>query len=355
MPKSRALAENEQRWLAEIEVVSGLKPWAEAELTDRFGRAVRPRDKDKPEELFFRYQGESLAPLLTLAKATNVYLLEHYAIPRPLALLGDQNFRRLLAQIETARALHPPGTFRTFRISAAGDNSPAFTRIKDAISDSTGLILHDEEADLVLRIRKSDWQHDGWDVLVRLTPRPLATRRWRVCDRPGALNAVIASAMIAMTDPHPADRFLNPLCGSGTLLIERLAAGPAQAAGGCDIDPEALRCAGQNLTAASHDADLFPMDAAALDLPDACIDVLCADLPWGQLVGSHEDNQTLYPRVLAEAARITAPGGRAAFITHEIRLMERVLAEQADRWRIRDTVRVFQGGLHPRIYLLDRL
>ena len=79
-----------------------------------------------------------------------------------------------------------------------------------------------------------------------------------------------------------------------------------------------------------------------------------ADLPWGQLLGSHEDNLKLYPLVLAEAARVAAPGARAVFITHEIRLMERTLRDFADRWTTQKEVRVFQGGLHPRIYLLAR-
>lgn len=354
MPKSKSRPDTENRWLCEAEVIAGLKSYAEAELEARFGRAVRIRAKDRAEELPFRFQGESLASLLTLQKPIAIYLLAHYDIPRPLALLGHQHFQRLLAQIDEVRALHPPGTFRTFRISAAGAGSPAFRRIKDEIGAAAGLVLHEEEADLVLRVRPAEGGAGGWEVLIRLTPRPLAARAWRVCDRLGALNAPIASAMATMTDPTAADRCLNLMCGSGTLLVERLALGPAAAVGGCDTDPEALRCAGRNLAAAGLEADLFAMNATALDLPDACIDVILADLPWGQLVGSHEANRTLYPQVLAEAARIAASGARAVFITHEIRLMETVLADMADRWHLHEAVRVFQGGLHPRIYRLER-
>ena len=90
------------------------------------------------------------------------------------------------------------------------------------------------------------------------------------------------------------------------------------------------------------------MDATKLKLPDASIDVLCADLPWGQLPGSHETNATLYPQVLAEAGRVAAPQARAIFITHEIRLMERVLRDCAALWTLQQEVKVFQGGLHPR-------
>jgi 23S rRNA G2445 N2-methylase RlmL len=146
------------------------------------------------------------------------------------------------------------------------------------------------------------------------------------------------------------------MCGSGTLLIERLRCSPAEVIGGCDTDLVALRCAADNLSAAglTHVADLFEMDVTRLDLPDACIDVICADLPWGQLVGSHDDNLYLYPKVIAEAGRIASPGARAVFITHEIRLMEQVLRDCADLWALKQEVMVFQGGLHPRIYVLER-
>ena len=127
--------------------------------------------------------------------------------------------------------------------------------------------------------------------------------------------------------------------------------------GGCDTDRIALRCATDNLVAGgfAQDAELFEMDATKLDLPDACIDMVCADLPWGQLVGSHEANLKLYPKVLAEAGRIAAPGARTVFITHEIRLMETVLRDYADTWEVQQEAKVFQGGLHPRIYHLKRV
>ena len=47
-----------------------------------------------------------------------------------------------------------------------------------------------------------------------------------------------------------------------------------------------------------------------LPFPENSFDVITADLPWGQLIGSHQENEWLYPAVLAEAARVIAQGGR---------------------------------------------
>lgn len=343
------------RYLCEAEVVTGLKDTAAAELVKKFGDSVQLLEKAKAEEIPFGYDGD-LPPLDSLNMTLAVYLVQHYAIPRPQALLGHQHFTQLVKLISTIRSMHPAGTFRTFRISAAGSESSVFQRIRDEIARATGLTYDEDEAHLLLRVRKADIHRDGWEVLLRLTPRPLSARDWRVCNLEGALNATIASAMIEMTAPRPDDRVFNLMCGSGTLLIERLRRAPAAVVGGCDTDLIALRCATDNLITArfAQEAELFEMDATRLDLPDACIDMICADLPWGQLVGSHEDNVYLYPKVLAEAGRIAAPGARAVFITHEIRLMEAVLRDCADVWALQQEVMVFQGGLHPRIYLLER-
>jgi 23S rRNA G2445 N2-methylase RlmL len=78
-----------------------------------------------------------------------------------------------------------------------------------------------------------------------------------------------------------------------------------------------------------------------------------ADLPFGHLVGSHATNLTLYPALLAEAARVTRPGGRAVLISHEVRLMERSLAE-LPVWCVEQQLRVNLRGLYPRIFVLRR-
>jgi 23S rRNA G2445 N2-methylase RlmL len=190
-----------------------------------------------------------------------------------------------------------------------------------------------------------------------LCTRPLATRRWRVHNLPGALNATVAHAMMRLTKPRPADRVLNLACGSGTLLIERLMLGPAQWVLGCDTDRLALDAARENLAAAGYAgrAQLELWDATSLPLPVGSVDVICADLPFGQLVGSHRSNEALYPQLLAEAARVATAGARMVLITHEVRLLESIAADASAGWNIVDRLRVRTGGMTPRIYLLRQV
>jgi 23S rRNA G2445 N2-methylase RlmL len=165
--------------------------------------------------------------------------------------------------------------------------------------------------------------------------------------------------MVRLTHPHPDDFVLNLVCGSATLLIERLQHAPARIALGCDTNVEVLICARENIEASGNIAiRLEQWDAGALPLPDACVDTVLADLPFGQLVGSHQQNQVLYPRILREAMRVTIAGGLFTAITQDIRLWEHLVADHAAEWTLESVLPIklpFGGGhLRPRIYLLRR-
>ena len=193
-------------------------------------------------------------------------------------------------------------------------------------------------------------------MLVRTTARPLSSRPWRVCNLAGGLNATLAAAVIELVGISPEDRFFNAMCGSGTLLIERRLSGRAARLVGCDVSGEALACADKNVRAGRlADIELVRADATASPFDDASFDVIVADVPWGDAVGTHEGNAALYPAFLEEAARLAAPGARLAVLTHEIRLFERVLGEFGKVWRLEETVRVFHGGHYPRVYVFVRV
>jgi len=339
----------------EAEILPGLKPFAQAELQGQLGKNATLLPTKRTDQIHFHYQG-NLKNLLQLRKVVAIYLLQHFAIPRPRALLGHQNLQSIIALINLILAMYPRSVFRTFRFSAAGKNSSVFTRLKDEIQAHTTLEYTETEAELFIRIRPGRSKRDGWEVLIRISPRPLSVRPWRVSNMSGALNATIAAAMIELTAPKSRDRFLNLMSGSGTLLIERLARCPAQIVVGGELSSGALAKARQNIRSAnlSHRILLTNLDVSHPPFLEAQFDVICADLPWGQLVGSHMQNADLYPKVLIKTAYLAAPQARFVLLTHQIKLFERVLQDHTDLWQIQKRVQVYQGGLHPKIYLLQR-
>jgi tRNA (guanine6-N2)-methyltransferase len=340
--------------LFEAEILEGLKPFAMNELQSKFGKDIDIQKSDETAILFY-YRGD-FARLLDLRTVVALYDMGHFAIPRPKALLGHETLEDLVYFLHLTLDRYPKDTFKTFRFSAAGKESSTFERLRQVIAQETGLTYHESEGDLFVRFRPSQIEETGWDVMVRITPRPLATRAWRVCDMKGALNGTIAASMIALTEPQRGEVFLNLMSGSGTLLIERADRHYAKAIIGIDHDENMLKCATQNIEAAklSQPIAIQKMDATHTEFEDKSFDSLVVDLPWGQSIGAHEHNQKLYPEVLHEAARIAKPKAHFVVLTHEITLFEALLPDYERFWKLRRTVKVFQGGLHPRIYVLER-
>jgi 23S rRNA G2445 N2-methylase RlmL len=266
-----------------------------------------------------------------------------FDVGRPRTLLSPEHVARVAAHVKAL-----PSKFASFRLSAAGADSPELVRFRDAVAKATGLIDDPDDGELLVRLRKAD--SGGWELLLRLTPRPLSTRAWRTERYEGGLNATIAAAIIQATDPSPEDRFVDLMCGSGTLLVERLAYPAAQVVG-YDISPAAIAVTKTHLRNAAirgAKVDLRTDDARHAT---GEFDAIVVNLPWGTSVGSHDENPALYRDVLAVAAGL---GPRLFVLTHEIKVFETTLAEQS-AWSLVEEHRFFQKGHWPRLSVLRQL
>ena len=176
---------------------------------------------------------------------------------------------------------------------------------------------------------------------------------------PGALNATVASVMASLVRPRPNEHVLNLCCGSGTLMIERLGLGAAGSVTGVDISADALDCADANMRAAGHRASvsLLQEDCINLSLPDASIDTITADLPFGMLQDGSGDIASLYRSALAESARVATRNGSLVVITTRRRAILSAIKE-ASHWNLANGIPVSiphrRGYIKPHIYLLRR-
>jgi tRNA (guanine6-N2)-methyltransferase len=340
----------------EAAVVEGLEAVAAQELHHRFSDQVSqfyPAGQ-YPGVIQFAFGG-SPHNLLNLKTILSLFWVMRFPAPRPRALLGHQALQMLLERTDEIRRFWPKSAFKTVYLAAAGAESQVMERIAAEIATHNGLTVTREEGDLLVRLRHPLDGSPGWEVALRMAPRPLSVRPWRVCDLKGALNAAVAHAMVQFTRPRSEDIFLNLGCGSGTLLIERALTSPLREGIGCDTDPVALDCARANITASKQGGriHLEAWDARSLPLRNASVDAIAADLPFGHDVGSHKENLALYPLLIKEAARVARPEARCVFLTHEIRLMNDLLENSSD-WKTKEVIQLSITGLHPKLYLLER-
>eukprot|EP01147_Barroeca_monosierra_P008871 gene8871-1222_t len=132
------------------------------------------------------------------------------------------------------------------------------------------------------------------------------------------LRGSAACALAMLADPHPGDIVLDPMCGKGALLFEACRMCPSNLLVGADISNSQLRIAEQNSisTRAQGMMVLLKADARSLPLPDAFVDVIICDLPFGKKFGSPRENKELYPRVIKECIRLLHPKrGRMVLLT----------------------------------------
>lgn len=336
---------------------AGLDTIVQNELRIRLGgqETILPLAKENAGLVQFTYYGKP-GRLLQLKTVLSLFYGTRFDVPRPLALMGDQNFRLLMARVDEVIQSWPKDTFHTLHLAAAGSDSTVMVRFADEIARLKGLTVVKGEGDLLVRVRKPLDGSQGWEVLLRMSPRPLSLRKWRVRDFEGGLNAALAHGMVLLTRPTPEDTFLNLTCGSGTLLVERALCGPVRQLIGSDGRADVLGYAAANLAAGgfSHRAELLQSGGWALPLADHSVNVLCADLPQGNDPISHEENLILYPRLLKEAARVAKPRARAVFLTYELRVMDLML-NLSQEWVLEDLLEITLNNLQPRIYCLRRV
>jgi tRNA (guanine6-N2)-methyltransferase len=352
----------------ELAVAPGLADLALNEVRALARRARLPalETTARDDAIAVAWPGEA-ADLHALRTVQSVARVWRFDVPRPKALLDNTAVRTLVDGLRTIVETARPARFEGLRLSAAGSGSTVMRRLAEALAAGVGLPLVDDAGDLVVRVRRGEG--GAWEVLVRTTPRPLSVRAWRVCDRPGGIDAALAAALVRLAGVRPGDRVANPMLGGGTLLIERALAGPAACLHGVDTDLEALACAERNAAAAGvgERMVLAPGDATlAIDPPAAAggdaadgaprrrYDLVLVDPPWGDAVGDHGDNAALYATLLRVAAAQTVTGGQLLLVTHEVRLAERLLGDHP-AWAVRHARRVWQGGHRPLCALLERL
>lgn len=162
------------------------------------------------------------------------------------------------------------------------------------------------------------WQV-GHELVVglRLTDNDSRQHDGREVEREAALRPSIAAAMVRLSRPEADDVFLDPMCGSGTILLERAVMGRYELLLGGDSDAGAVAATLANFGPRHQPRRIERWDARALPLEEASVTQLVCNLPWGRLIGEKAQIPALYRALMAEFSRVVVPGGRLVLLTSE--------------------------------------
>jgi tRNA (guanine6-N2)-methyltransferase len=177
---------------------------------------------------------------------------------------------------------------------------------------------------------------------LRLSDRTMRHRTYKHEHQKASLRPTVAAAMVRLAGARPGQMVLDPMCGAGTILAEQLAVGrpregPAVRVLGGDLDPGALRTTRANLHRLAE-VDLVRWDAGLLPLPDASIDRVISNPPFGKQLGEPEEIGPLYQRVVAELDRVLRPGGVVVLLVANFGALKE--AAKAVHWKAVRQLRV---------------
>jgi 23S rRNA G2445 N2-methylase RlmL len=161
---------------------------------------------------------------------------------------------------------------------------------------------------------------------IRLTDRTMRHRFNKSVELKAALRPSVAAAMIHLTQPEDDDIFLDPMCGSGTLLMERRFGGPYGQMIAGDIVRDHVWATRQNVEALRKepptDFSTLHTNAAQLPLATGSISKVATNLPFGKQIGSPKALKKLYPAFFRELERVLGENGRAVVLSSEYDLVK---------------------------------
>jgi 23S rRNA G2445 N2-methylase RlmL len=355
-------------------VLAGLEPVAASEIRAKVSdAAIQETWRGK---VLFR-SGQSVAHLLRLRTIDDLFvLIERF--PQGPHRMHLAELERAVARLDTDKALHvaawlPRGRPTVF-VNASRAGKQTYSRFEAADAALRGLLARNprwragtaEVHDLEFRLDVA-----GEEALfsLRLSPPGFRYRGEERAFTQAALRPPVAHALVWLSEPNPRDFFLDPFCGSGTILAERAAYAAREIAGG-DLSPEVLAVARANLARSPHPSPLpggeggsrslgsrsgeaawlMQWDARRLPFRGGTIDKIVSNPPFGHQVLAESEIGPLYERFASELARVLAPGGWAILLTDQAAALRRAAARAS--LHVEPLAAVSLKGLHPQIWRL---
>ncbi len=359
---TKRAAAGRQRYL--VTVVPGLEALARDEIERRLSavRDVEVRTGfDRRSGLIAFGSSSPAREMLQLQLSEDVFSLIAEERDVPATVRGPKVIRDAVsssrgwdAALSEFHELRGPGRGpRSFRVIARKSGRQAYRRVdvRDAVEAAVGRRFRRwqvaEDAPLEL------WASvvDGYAAVgVRLSDRSMRQHGGQRVSLPASLKATVAHAMVSLSQPREDDVFIDPMCGSGTIALERARCAPARATLASDVGGGAVAAARANRD--GEPIEVLRADARALPLADGAVSALVSNLPFGRQVGAGSAIDRLYRALMQEWGRVLATEGLMVLLVSNPRLLASAAREAG--FAVERRVPVILRGLDAAIVVLHR-
>ena len=334
---------------------AGLAPLLARELGRLDATGITPTRLRNHDYVSFRLAGKHLHSLRSLRLAEDIFLEVAAArrIERPSdirTLSGKLNRQTVLDAISLKNAVFPGAKARKrpsyvcfvrqardhrisrLRISQRVETALAAAFPRWRLNDPADLefwVFWARAATLALRLSDESFKYRG-----RPPPR-----------RAAALRPTVAAAMVELAQIDDGHVVVDPLCGTGTLLLEGSLRHPNARFVGSDRSAEATALACQRL---GDRAEIRHCELTALKYAPASFDRVISNLPWGR---QFKVGDALYTNGIATMFDWTTDGGLLVLLTPRSDLIEPTLRRLRAKWK---TTRVLVQGRWASIYVIRK-
>ena len=238
-----------------------------------------------------------------------------------------------------------------YRIELRGylkDRAKFIERLKTRLDGINSPSNYDCELRVECRNTSADLYWKLWNVPDERYP-------WRAGTIPASMHPATASALAwhlkgALDGARVS--VMDPFCGSGTLLFCMEKVCKVKSLLGVDQSGKAVEIARKNAQAGKSRARFVCRDILRFSAKQGADVVLC-NMPFGNRVGSHRDNERLYAAFVHKLRYLLADGGTALLYTTDGKLLERLLGNEKTL-TLTETLRTEAGGLRPWVFIVNK-
>jgi len=309
---------NELKLEIKLAFITGLREIVLNEISQYTNLRIAKKDVDS---LYLDFV-QNLTEIKHLKSVSRAYVVVQNSKYNPLYI---SNHKSVLGNLIEIIINGNKDTFKTFKITCAGSDSPEVRSIAEYIQRTYGL-TEKEEADMKIHIVKPD---EIWEIGIQITPRPLSVRDYKIKNMSGAMDSTIAYAVNSLCKLENANSYLNIFSGSATLLIEAGQCYPnLKQLVGFDNDKKHISLAIQNIKKAGLIKKIQLKEKDISDKPDLGeFDVITSDLPFGMSISKNEDLEHLYRCFVEYCQETLSHGGKLVVYTSEHEMLEKIIME----------------------------
>jgi len=301
------------------------------------GRIIFKADRSLSVQDLYR-----LVSNLMLAEKIYLILCEYEA-----TTLKD--LRRAAMECKVLEKILSPAVYYAVKATRVGVHDFTSLDIADAVGDVLSGMMHDppvslDDPDVLVY---AELIHDTFRIGIDLTPfKTLRERGYREFIHPSMLNPIVARAMCRLAGIKDEASIIDPMCGSGTIVIEAMLEARNVNAVGMDVNKKYIRGARENAIKAGVSPNLLVGDVRRLKylFRPCSFDAIVTNPPYGIREKAVGGMKRVYHSLLEGAANILIENGRLVILTpYKYKILES--CEKTGVFKVENERRINLGGL----------